>query len=78
MVAQLAPDEFLFMGASVSIDIRPAYGSGYTAAQYLRVEEGTYQGGVWKASAVRNGDVGGRGLSLPAAGAMMKIKLTRY
>ncbi len=76
MVAQLAPDEFLFMGASVSVDIHPAYGSGYTAAQYLRAEEGTYQGGVWKAAAVRNGDI--RALSLPANGAMMKVKLTRY
>jgi hypothetical protein len=76
MVAQLAPDEFLFMGASVSVIIRPTYGSGYTAAQYLRAEEGTYQGGVWKASAVRNGNI--TALSLPAAGAMMKVKLTRY
>ena len=76
MVAQLAPDEFLFMGASVSVDIHPAYGSGYTAAQYLRAEEGTYQGGVWKAAAVRNGDI--RALSLPANGSMMKVKLTRY
>jgi hypothetical protein len=78
MVAQLAPDEFLFMGASVSVDIHPAYGSGYTAAQYLRAEEGTYEGGVWKAAAVRNGDISGRGLSLPANGSMMKVKLTRY
>ena len=34
MVAQLAPDEFLFMGASALIDIRPAYGSGYATAEY--------------------------------------------
>jgi len=53
------------MGASVAIDIRPAYGSGYTAAQYLRVEQGTYEEGVWKASSVTNGDISGRGLSLP-------------
>ena len=64
------------MGASVSVIIHPTYGSGYTAAQYLRAEEGTYQGGVWKASAVRNGNI--TALSLPAAGAMMKVKLTRY
>jgi hypothetical protein len=78
MVAQLAPDEFLFMGASVSIDIRPAYGSDFNTAQYLRVEEGTYENGAWKASVVRNGDISGRGLSLPATGAMLKVKLTRY
>jgi len=78
MVAQLSSDEFLVMGASVSIDIRPAYGSGYTAAQYLRVEEGTYIDGVWKLSAVRNGDMTTRGLSIPSSGAMMKVKLTRY
>jgi hypothetical protein len=78
MVAQLAPDEFLLMGASVSIDIRPAYGSDFTAAQYLRVEEGTYENDTWKASGVRNGDISGRGLSLPATGAMMRVKLTRY
>ena len=78
MVAQLAPDEFLMMGASVAIDIRPAYGSGYTAAQYLRVEQGTYEEGVWKASSVTNGDISGRGLSLPPNGAMLKVRLTRY
>jgi hypothetical protein len=49
---------------------------GYTAAQYLRAEDGTYEAGVWKASSVRNGDI--RALSLPANGAMMKVKLTRY
>ena len=78
MVAQLAPNEFLMMGASVAIDIRPAYGSGYTAAQYLRVEQGTYEDGVWKASSVTNGDISGRGLSLPPNGAMLKVRLTRY
>jgi hypothetical protein len=78
MVAQLAPDEFLFMGASVVIDIRPAYGSGYTEAQYLRAEGGTYEGGVWKVSSVINGDIGGSGLFFPADGAMIKVKLTRY
>jgi hypothetical protein len=41
MVAQVAPDEFLFMDASVSIDIRPAYGSDFNTAQYLRIEEGS-------------------------------------
>jgi hypothetical protein len=41
MVAQVAPDEFLFMDANVSIDIRPAYGSDFNTAQYLRIEEGS-------------------------------------
>jgi hypothetical protein len=77
MVAQLAPDEFLFMGASVSIDIRPAFGSGYLVAQYLRAEEGTYEGGAWKAERVINGDISGSGLTLPANGAMIRVKLTR-
>ena len=77
MVAQLAPDEFLFMGASAVADIRPAFGSGYTVAQYLRVEIGNYEDGVWKVSSVINGDIS-RGVSLPASGAMIKVKLIRY
>jgi len=78
MVAQLAPDEFLFMGASVMIDIRPEYGSGFTAAMYSRAEIGTYENGVWNMSSVMNGDISGRGLSLPATGAMVKVKLASY
>jgi hypothetical protein len=78
MVAQLAPDEFLFMGASALIDIRPAYGSGYATAEYLRAEKGSYENGEWKPSAVINGDIAGSGLFLPATGAVIKVKLVRY
>ena len=78
VVAQLGPDEFLFMGASVVVDVRPAYGSGFTWAQYLRAEVGTYEDGKWKVSSVLRGEISERGLRLPANGAMIKARLTRY
>jgi hypothetical protein len=78
MVAQVGPDEFLFMGASVVADVRPAYGSGFTWAQYLRAEMGTFEDGEWKVSSVLKGEISERGLRLPENGAMIKVKLTRY
>ena len=48
LVGELGPDEFLIMGFNAAVDIRPTVGSGFTAAQFLQVEEGVYENGVWK------------------------------
>jgi hypothetical protein len=53
LVGELGPDEFLIMGFNASVDFRPTVGSGFTAAQFLQVEEGVYENGVWKTTSVK-------------------------
>jgi hypothetical protein len=78
MVAQLAPDEFLIMGFDADLEFRPAQGSPFTGAQFVQVEEGVYENGVWKRTEIRNGDFTDRGISLPSQGAMIRAKAVRY
>jgi hypothetical protein len=78
MVGQLGPDEFLIMGFDADLDFRPAWGSSFTGAQFVQVEEGVYDNGVWKRTEIRNGDFSTRGISLPGKGAMVRAKAVRY
>ncbi|MGA2116842.1 MAG: DUF5597 domain-containing protein [Bryobacteraceae bacterium] len=79
--AELAPDEFLIMGFDSSMEFRPAQGSSYTAAQLLSNEEGAYENGVWKRTALgttSQGDYSGPTVRLSSEGAMIRVKLMRY
>jgi hypothetical protein len=81
LVGELGPDEFLIMGFSAAVDIRPTVGSGYTAAQFLQVEEGVYENGVWKTTNIGRtyqGSYSPPGVSLPAQGSIFRVKLMRY
>jgi hypothetical protein len=56
-------------------------GSDYTAAQFLEVEEGVYENGVWKTTdtgSTSQDDYTGPTVRLPARGAMMRVKLMKY
>lgn len=81
MIAELGPDEFVVMGFESSVEWRPVQGSDYTAAQFLQVEEGVYENGVWKrtvSGATSQGDYAGPTVRLSARGALMRVKLMRY
>jgi hypothetical protein len=81
MVAELGPDEFLIMGFDSSVEWRPVQGSDYTAAQFLEVEEGVYENGVWKTTVsgtTSQGDYTGPTVRLPAQGSLMRVKLMKY
>ena len=81
LVGELGPDEFLIMGFSAAVDIRPTVGSGFTAAQFLQVEEGVYENGVWKTTNLGRtyqGCYSPPGVSLPAQGSIFRVKLMRY
>ena len=80
MVTELNPDEFLVMGFESSVEWRPAQGSDYTAAQFLEVEEGYYENGVWKQTNLGSTSQRDAGptVRLPAQGALMRVKLMRY
>jgi hypothetical protein len=81
LVGELGPDEFLIMGFYAAVDIRPTVGSGFTAAQFLQVEEGVYENGVWKTTNIGRtyqGSYTPPSVSLPAQGAIFRVKLMRY
>jgi hypothetical protein len=78
LVGQLGPDEFLIMGFDSDLQFRPAWGSRYTGAQFVEVEEGVYENGVWKRTEIHNGDFSDRGIVLPSRGAMVRAKAIRY
>ncbi|RFZ83264.1 hypothetical protein DYU05_14090 [Mucilaginibacter terrenus] len=56
MVVQLAKDKFLLNGALTHVTFKPAGSNTAKAWQYLKVEEGTYQNGVFKPLRILNGD----------------------
>ena len=81
LVGELGPDEFLVMGFNAGVDFRPTVGSGFTAAQFLQVEEGAYENGAWKTTnrgRVYQGSYTPPSVSLSAQGAIFRVKLMRY
>jgi len=78
LVAQLGPDEFLLAGFDAAVDFKPSMGLDFTRTQFLLVEEGTYENGVWKRTYLRNGNFSIGGVMLPSQGAMVKVKLMKY
>jgi hypothetical protein len=81
LVGELGPDEFLILGFDSAVDFQPVMGSDYTAAQFLQVEQGVYENGVWKQTArgrTYQGSYDPPSVSLPAQGAIYRVKLMRY
>ena len=78
LVGQLSPDEFLLAGFDASVVFRPRAGSKETQAQFLRVEEGTFEEGKWKATRLWNGDQTFFLLRMPPAGVILRARLMAY
>jgi hypothetical protein len=81
LVGELGPDEFLILGFDSAVDFKPVVGSGYTSAQFLQVEQGVYENGAWKQTArgrTYQGSYDPPSVSLPAQGAIYRVKLMRY
>ena len=81
LVGELGPDEFLVMGFQAGVDFRPTMGSGFTSAQFLQVEEGVFENGQWKTTNIGRtyqGSYTPPSVSLPAQGAIDRVKLMRY
>jgi hypothetical protein len=69
------------MGFESTVDFRLALGSGYTASQFLDVEQGVYENDAWKKTArgrIYQGSYDLRRVTLPEQGAVYRIKLMRY
>jgi len=77
---RVGANEFLIMGFNAAADFRPTVGSGFTAAQFLQVEEGIYDNGVWKTTNVGRTYQGTtpRPASLSRRRLHLRVKLMRY
>ena len=61
LVAELGPDEFLVTGAFSRLDFEPSKAGAQR--QFLRVEEGRYENGIWHFVRIWNGDQTDYGLN---------------
>ena len=78
LIGQAAPDEFWVMGFDARVVFRPKAGSDPMEAQFLRVEEGSFEQGEWKVKRILNGDQTFFGLWLPPGGTILRARLMTY
>jgi Domain of unknown function (DUF5597) len=76
LVAQLKDDQFLVTGYFCRVDFQPAEAN--TNRQYLRVEEGTYENGVFKFLRILNGDETDYGLNFVTEPVVLRVSLAKY
>ncbi len=76
MVAQLGPDEFLVTGMHARIDFRPT--AAGKQRQFVRVEQGRYDGGIWKFERIWNGDQTDYGLNFTSASQVLRVTVSTF
>ena len=76
MIGQLAEDEFLIIGFDTKFQFKPKYGSGFSTAEFIIVEEGYYEKGKWIQTRIWNGDEVWHSTLTPE-GVILKIKLRK-
>jgi beta-galactosidase GanA len=76
MVAQLGPDEFLVTAVHARVDFELADKS--KQRQFVKVEEGEYQGNDWHFTRIWNGDQTDYGLNFTSAPQVLRVSLATY
>lgn len=76
LVAQLKDNQFLVAGFFCRIDFSPA--DPDKRRQFLRVEEGTYENGVFKRMRILNGDQTDWGLNLGSETLVLRVSVATY
>jgi beta-galactosidase GanA len=78
LVAQLGDDQFLVTGYFCRVDFRPSDPASQKQRQFLRVEEGNYENGVFKPIRIWNGDQTDWGLNFSSAPQVLRVTLGTY
>lgn len=76
LIGQLSENEFLLVGFDAKFRFRPKYGSGFSKAEYVMIEEGYYDGDKWIRERIWNGDEAYHSTFKPD-GSVLKIRLKR-
>lgn len=78
LIAAIGPDEFLVAGFDVRVDFFLAHPAVHEHPQYLRVEEGSYEGTAWKPTRWLNGDETDYGLNFGDTGSISHVRMGTY
>jgi Domain of unknown function (DUF5597)/Beta-galactosidase len=78
LIGQIGPKEFVVAGFDTTVSFRPKFGSATPRADFVSVEEGAFEDGVWKSRRQLSGDEIFFGLRLAPAGTVVKLKLMNY
>jgi beta-galactosidase GanA len=76
LIAQLADNQFLVAGLFCRVDFRSS--DAAKQREFLRVEEGSYQGGVFKPIRIWNGDQTDWGLNFSSAPQVLRVTLGTF
>jgi hypothetical protein len=77
-IAQLGPDEFLVTGLDASVIFHLKDKKPWMRSQFLTVEQGTFEKGVWKPLRLWNGDETDRGLSFHQEPEVVRVKMQKF
>jgi beta-galactosidase GanA len=78
LVAQLGENEFLVTGYLCRVDFKFADAASGAQREFLRVEEGGYDGGVFRPSRIWNGDETDWALNFGSAAQVLRVQLGTY
>lgn len=78
LVVTLGENEFLVTGYMGRVDFKPADAASGAQREFLRVEEGAYDGGVFKPIRIWNGDETDWGLNFGSAPQVLRVQLGTY
>lgn len=76
LIGQLGPNEFLVAAIHARVDFTPL--DAGKQRQFVRVEEGRYQNGVWRFLRIWNGDQTDYGLNFTSAPQLLRVTLATY
>lgn len=77
-VAQLGADEFLVTGLDASVIFHLKGQKPWMHSQFLTVEQGHFEKGVWKTVRLWNGDETDRGLVFHQDGEVVRVKMQKF
>ena len=78
LIAELGEDEFLVVGHLCRVDFEVADGASGAQRDFLRVEEGGYENGVFRPRRIWNGDETDWALNFGKTGQVLRVRLGTY
>ena len=78
LVAQVGADDFLVAGYSCRVDFHPSDPSSKAQREFIRVEEGTYDGGVFRPARIWNGDQTDWGLNFGSVPVVLRARIGTF
>lgn len=78
LIAQLGENEFLVAGFFSRVDFKPSDAGSSKQRQFIRVEEGSYQNGIWHFARIWNGDQTDWGLNFTSSPQVLRVTLGTF